>query len=418
MQSETQVQEHIHGNTRHHHDLTAESVMKHSIFVSPEINSAEVLTLLADHTEITALPVVDHLLPIGLINRGKFMDEMAKPFRRDLFAKKSCIAFMDKDPLIVDSNLSIQDLSFKVTENNSKALKEGFLVTNQQGEYAGVGHGDDVMRVVAQLQAEKNELINESINYASVIQSSFLRSSREDMQVCLKDYFVHWEPRDKVGGDYYFFRKFKDGYFIVLFDCTGHGVPGAFMTLIMSSFIDHSVFEDNRHDPASILIHVNNRVKSSLGQFHVDDMDVLNQSDDGMDGVFCWVDTVKKKLVYSGAKTPLFYILPDSDKVYTLDGNKKGVGYVDTPFDYQWTNQEIDLQEGMCLYMTTDGVIDQIGGNKKISFGKNRIAKLLSNNYKLPMHEQEKIFFEEFYHYQGRETRRDDVCVIGLRIGE
>ncbi|HSI95958.1 MAG TPA: CBS domain-containing protein, partial [Methylophilaceae bacterium] len=247
-------------------EYIARSLLRAAPIVTPQQTNDEVLQLLTDHPEVIGLPVVENGKPIGLINRNIFMDGLAKPFRRELYGRKSCIAFMDKQPLIVDENMSIQELSFKVVSAGGKTLNDGFVITGGDGLYMGVGTGEDLVRVVTHLQAEKNRLVMESINYASVIQKSFLRASREDMAASLGDYFMHWEPRDKVGGDYYFCKKFDDGFFIALIDCTGHGVPGAFMTLIMASFLDHILLEDNRHDPAGALALMNRKVKTALGQ--------------------------------------------------------------------------------------------------------------------------------------------------------
>jgi serine phosphatase RsbU (regulator of sigma subunit) len=353
------------------------------------------------------------------------MDGIAKPLRREVFGRKSCIAFMDKQPLVVSEQMSIQELSFKVVGAGGKTLNDGFVITDDAGFYLGVGTGEDLVKIVTHLQAEKNRLVMESINYASVIQKSFLRASREDMAAALDDYFIHWEPRDKVGGDYYFCKKFEDGFFIALIDCTGHGVPGAFMTLIMASFLDHILLEDNRRDPAGALAMMNRKVKIALGQIGEQNIVPIEgqrfvhspdkeQSDDGMDTAFCWVES--GKLIYAGAKTPLFILENGSAEVTVIDGDRKGVGYVDTPMDYAWTNKEIALTQGMRVYLTTDGIIDQIGGAKEIAFGKKRFCNLLVENGALPLPEQKDRIMQAFYTYQGKQRRRDDVSLLGFRI--
>jgi CBS domain-containing protein len=412
------------GLTEIEDEYIAHSLLRETPTVSPQNTNQEVQALLGAHHDLVALPVVEDGKPIGLINRNIFMDGMAKPFRHELFNRKSCIAFMDKDPLIVEQDMSIQELSFLVVGNGGKTLNDGFVITDEEGNYLGLGTGEDLVRVVSHLQAEKNRLVMESINYASVIQKSFQRSSKEDMAAVLKDYFMQWEPRDKVGGDYYFCKKFNDGFFIALIDCTGHGVPGAFMTLIMASFLDHILQDDNRHDPAEALAIMNKKVKVALGQvgeqniapIHSAKHDIHEQSDDGMDTAFCWVNTTEGKLVYAGAKTPIFFIEKDSTEVSILDGDRKGVGYIDTPMDYVWTNKEINLAKGMCIYLTTDGIIDQIGGTKSIAFGKRRFSSLLLENVNRPMPEQAEIIMQAFYEYQGKQRRRDDVSVTGFRI--
>lgn len=412
-------------------EIEAEFIARSLLINVPVISMAQtnddVFNIFKEYKEIVGLPVVENGNPVGLINRNIFMDGMAKPFHRDLFNRKSCIAFMDKEPLVVPENMSIQDLSFRVVNSGRKTLNDGFIITNDNGQYLGVGTGEDLVRVVTNLQAEKNRLVMESINYASVIQKSFLRSSREDLNACLKDFYMHWEPRDKVGGDYYFCKKFDDGFFFALIDCTGHGVPGAFMTLIMASFIDHILLEDNRHDPAGALSIMNKKVKTALGQ--IEDKDSLlpeeskftkmtskDGSDDGMDAAFFWVSKPDKKITYAGAKTPIFYIGQNDEEVSIVDPDRKGVGYVDTPYDFAWTNIEISISQGMSVYLTTDGIIDQIGGPKNIAFGKKRYANILLEHHAKPMIEQEDILMTAFYEYQGKQKRRDDVSLMGFRL--
>jgi serine phosphatase RsbU (regulator of sigma subunit) len=406
-------------------EYIARSLLREAPTVAPQQTNDEVMQLLSERPDVASLPVVENGLPIGLINRNIFMDGIAKPFRRELFGRKSCIAFMDKQPLIVPEQMSIQELSFKVVGAGGKTLNDGFVITDDAGLYLGVGTGEDLVKIVTHLQAEKNRLVMESINYASVIQKSFLRASREDMAASLDDYFIHWEPRDKVGGDYYFCKKFEDGFFIALIDCTGHGVPGAFMTLIMASFLDHILLEDNRRDPAGALAMMNRKVKIALGQIGEQNIVPIEgqrfahspdkeQSDDGMDTAFCWVEA--DKLIYAGAKTPLFILENGAAEVTVIEGDRKGVGYVDTPMDYAWTNKEVALSEGMRVYLTTDGIIDQIGGAKDIAFGKKRFCSLLLENGTLPLPEQKERIMQAFYAYQGKQRRRDDVSLLGFRI--
>ncbi|MGR9013942.1 MAG: CBS domain-containing protein, partial [Gammaproteobacteria bacterium] len=177
-------------------EYIASSLLKVCSSVSPQQTNLEVSKLLEEQTDRISVAVVENDKPIGLITRNFFMEGMAKPYHHDLFDRKSCIAFMDKDPLIVDQNMSIQTLSFKMLSSGRKTLNDGFIITDENGNYLGLGTGEDLVKVVSFLQAEKNRLVTESINYASIIQKSFLRSSREDMSLVLQDYFMHWEPRD------------------------------------------------------------------------------------------------------------------------------------------------------------------------------------------------------------------------------
>ncbi len=386
--------------------------------VSPGHTSLEVLELLSGHPDLAGLPVVEDGRPMGLINRNLFMDEMAKPFRRDLFARKSCIAFMDKAPLVVPESLGVQELSFLALEQGGKTLKDGFIVTDDAGSYRGIGTGEALMRAVSHLQAEKSRQVMESINYAGIIQKSFLKASRETLGDTLHDHFLLWEPRDRVGGDCYLCRRFEDGVFVALMDCTGHGVPGAFMTLIMTSFLDHVLAEPLRMDPARILSLVNRKVKQALGQQGKPKGALLDgdeQSDDGMDAALLWLARGAKRLVYAGARIPLLLLAPDDGAATFLEGDRQGVGYVDTPMDYVWTNRELALTDGSAVYLATDGLTDQIGGPRQIAFGRKRLAALLQACRAAPMAEQESRVRDALREYQGNQRRRDDVSVLGFR---
>ena len=121
-------------------------------------------------------------------------------------------------------------------------------------------------------------------------------------------------------------------------------------------------------------------------------------------------------MIYAGAKIPLFIIAADASDVKIIDGDKKGVGYVETSLDYAWENKEIALTNNMCIYITTDGIIDQIGGVKNIAYGKKRFTKQLLENSKKPMSEQKDSAIHAFYDYQGKQQRRDDVSFLGFRI--
>ena len=157
--------------------------------MTPETLNNEVLAILDAYPNLIGLPVVENDFPIGLINRNIFMQSMARPFHREVFIGKSCIAFMDKQPLIVDKTTSIQDLSVQVLESGQKVMNDGFIVTDN-GRYFGIGTAQDMLQAVAVLQAERNWLVKESIDYAKVTQRSHSRLSREVMQRTLADHFL------------------------------------------------------------------------------------------------------------------------------------------------------------------------------------------------------------------------------------
>ncbi|HTH93998.1 MAG TPA: SpoIIE family protein phosphatase [Rhodocyclaceae bacterium] len=385
--------------------------------VTPASTNEDVFRLFEENPALVGLPVIEQNRPIGLINRNIFMQSFARPFHREIYLQKSCIAFMDKEPLIVEQRDSIQDLSFKVIAGGDKALADGFIITDD-GDYAGVGRASDMLKAVADLQAEKNRLVMESIDYASVIQQSLSRASRESLRRTLADHFLIWEPRDVVSGDFYYFHAYEDGFLAILFDCTGHGVPGAFMTLIMSAFLQSALNEEGPRDPGRLIAAINRRVKQAMGQIDHShgEPDAEPVSDDGMDAAFCWVDTQNRKLRYAGAHMPLFLLRPGETEITTVDGDRAGVGYATTPMEQQWTTHEIDLPQGTAVYLFSDGCTDQLGGGKGIAFGKRRIRENLMSNMHRPMPEQRVALLSAFGAWQGEHVRKDDVAALGFRI--
>jgi sigma-B regulation protein RsbU (phosphoserine phosphatase) len=385
--------------------------------VTPATMNEEVFRLFEENAALTSLPVTEDGCPIGMINRNIFMQSFARPFHREIYLQKSCIAFMDKEPLIVDSDLSIEDLAFRVVEGGEKALADGFIIATQ-GRYSGMGRASDMLKAVADLQAEKNRQIMESIDYASVIQQSLSRASRESLRRTLDDHFLIWEPRDIVSGDFYYFDAYADGFLLILFDCTGHGVPGAFMTLIMSAFLQSALNEIGHTNPGGLISAVNRRVKQAMGQIDHSHGEIGAElvSDDGMDAAFCWVDTRQRKLTYAGAHLPMFVLNPGEADVHIIDGDRAGVGYATTPMEQEWCNHEVALPADSRICFFTDGVTDQLGGTRGIAFGKRRIREVMLRCADRTMPELRSELMTEFAAYQGEHPRKDDVAAIGFRI--
>jgi hypothetical protein len=193
----------------------------------------------------------------------------------------------------------------------------------------------------------------------------------------------------------------------------------------MASYLNNLLTADNRHDPAALLGRMNRSVKQALGQIEgevkvqadtqASGHDEGHRSDDGMDAAFGWVDTSTHTLTYAGAKTPLFYLHPGDEEVQTLDGPRTGVGYTDTPINFCWENRSLALRPGTALYVTTDGIIDQVGEVKRISYGKRRLHQSILAARDLPMSAQQEEIREPFLEHQGNQPRRDDVSMFAFR---
>lgn len=392
---------------------TARSLMVEVPVITSDENNAKVLEVFGKHRELISLPVLDNNHPIGLISRNIFMSQMSMPYHRELYEKKSCIAFMDKHPLIVEIDTPIEKLGALAVESGDKTLTDGFLIV-EKGQLLGFGSGLDLMRMIVELQAEKNRQVMQSIDYASVIQRSMLNVSRKAMLSVLKDACLIWEPRDVVGGDFYHFESYEDGWFAAVADCTGHGVPGAFLTLIASSALKQSLDLHGPRNPGKIMGEVNRRMKDILGQHEINSS--LSSSNDGMDACFFWFDNTTRQLICANAKMTVFTLLPDSAELQVINSERMGLGYVETPDDAHWENQTIELAEGAMVTVATDGMVDQIGGRKNIAFGKKRLREALMLNQHLPMPEMGKKVMGAHLAYQGVQNRRDDLTFFGFRL--
>jgi serine phosphatase RsbU (regulator of sigma subunit) len=271
---------------------------------------------------------------------------------------------------------------------------------------------EDLQRTNQQLQesqdriAAANRQIMESIHYASRIQSAVLPSPAT-LAVATPDHFLIWEPRDVVGGDFYWFRQVDGGYLTVLGDCTGHGVPGAFMTLIVGGLLEQVVANAAPDDPAKVLGQLHRELQTSLGQDKVEAL-----SEDGLEAGVCFVNGSGRRLVFAGAHFSLWY--GADDEVKEIRGDRPALGFSRFGVDTVFTNVPIELKRRQTFYMTTDGLIDQIGGARRRPFGKRRLAQFVAQYNQRPMADQASILGQMLRDHQGNEARRDDVAVLGF----
>lgn len=256
--------------------------------------------------------------------------------------------------------------------------------------------------------AASQRQIGESLDYARLIQTSFLPDAAR-LSDLLPGHFLIWNQRDTVGGDSYWFRKWGNGFFVGVMDCTGHGVPGAFMTLIVHSLLEKAVAQAEG-SPARVLGGMNRLIKKALRQNCKGCM-----SDDGMDCALCHVDVDAGRLTFAGACIPLFCV--DENGIEVIKGDRCGLGYVRSPEDYRFTNNIIPLTGKKRFYMATDGLSDQVGGEKRLPFGKRRFLDFVKDGFHTPMKVQREELLRLFEMYQGGESRRDDVTVLGFELG-
>ena len=264
-----------------------------------------------------------------------------------------------------------------------------------------------------------NKKTKASIEYASLLQEALLPED-EALESFFTNYFIYWNPKDTVGGDIYLFNTFNNDNECLLFiiDCTGHGVSGAFVTMIVKTIQREIVKkiqnnENETRSPALIMSYFNKSMKDLLKQNNEN-----SKSNAGWDGSIIYYNKKLKKLKYAGAESFLFYI-DKSNTLVTLKGNRYSVGYKKCDYDYEYSETEIDVYRGMKFYCTTDGYIDQNGGEFDFPFGKRKFENLIKENYDKPMSMQKDIFVNAITKYQNQIEnceRNDDIALIGFEL--
>ena len=252
----------------------------------------------------------------------------------------------------------------------------------------------------------KNTDILDSINYAKRLQNAVLPSMNR-WEKELPNSFIFYKPKAIVAGDFYWLMSDEDTVFFAAGDCTGHGVPGAMVSVFCADSLSRSVRNRKLKTPATILDQARSFV---IEMFEYAEEDIR----DGMDISLCKLNTVSLKLEWAGANNPLWIWRKSSQKIEIFEGDKQPVGnsYSQKPF----TNHSIQLFEGDCLYLFTDGYADQFGGPDKRKFRVSGLRELLQSIGHKNILEQKNDVYKAFTSWQGEVDQIDDVCVIGVRV--
>lgn len=263
------------------------------------------------------------------------------------------------------------------------------------------------IRKANKLLAYQKRQITDSIEYASRIQTAILPPGDYISRV-IPDHFIFYKPRDIVSGDFYWITP-KDGKIVVaVVDCTGHGVPGAFMSMLGFAFLNEIVNKDPELKASNILNELRDYVKESLHQTGKE-----NEAKDGMDIALCVIDPKHNKLQYAGAYNPLYLIRNEEFISLKADRMPIGIHIIEKE---SFTNHVMDIQKGDIIYIFTDGYIDQFGGPKSSKFKIGPFKDKLISIKDKSMKEQKEILETDFYKWKGNRDQIDDVLIMGIKI--
>ena len=327
--------------------------------------------------------------------------------------KKDAIAEQERNKQKVIRNSFIAGfilmiaLAFFIFRGLQQKQKANLIITRQKEEV------EKQKLLVEQQKAivdEKNKDITDSIHYASRIQRALLTTT-DYLDKHIPEYFILFKPRDIVSGDFYWSYAAPQGTIhIACCDCTGHGVPGAFMSLLNISMLNESVIERGIATPDMVLNDIRTNIIKALNPKGLD-----TESKDGMDCSYCAFDMKNRTMQVACANNPVWIVRNGTQSVEEITPDKMPVG-IQYGTEKPFTLLTVRLNKGDCIYMFTDGYADQFGGPKGKKFKYKTLQQLIMDNCQLTMAEQKVILGNTIQSWKGDLEQVDDILVIGIRI--
>jgi serine phosphatase RsbU (regulator of sigma subunit) len=259
-----------------------------------------------------------------------------------------------------------------------------------------------------QIVEKQNKRISESINYAQKIQFA-INATETNLKEELPNSFIYYKPKDVISGDFpWYFKKGNDVFFAAV-DCTGHGVPGAMLSIIGNLLLNNIVINHPQIKTSEILQRLHNQVVMTLKQKNPESF-----SSDGMDIALCKIDTINNKLYYSGAHRPLLFINKEGYSI--LKGDRFPIGGVQYKDQNKYTEQVLSYEKGDSVFIFSDGYPDQIGGQENRKFTTTQLLQLLTSLNEKEPNEIKTCLDRTYTKWMGLNKQIDDVLIIGVKF--
>lgn len=270
----------------------------------------------------------------------------------------------------------------------------------------------ELMHQKEEVEAKNMEML-ESIKYAKRIQKMIMPSKRE-MDEEWDDYFVIYKPKDLVSGDFYWFKSTLNMVFCAVVDCTGHGVPGAFMSLIGNNLLNQIVLQQGITQPGRILSELHKEVRATLKQD--EEEEGRTPSRDGMDVSLLVFNKFDNEVMYAGANRPLMWV--HDGELQEVKPDKMSIGGEQLEEERIFSTHMLEAEEGDVFYMFSDGIVDQFGGPDQKKFSTKKLKELMKENYQEKMSIQRAMFNLVWKDWKADGEQIDDVTLIGYRFKE
>ncbi len=309
---------------------------------------------------------------------------------------------------LTESHEAIQNKNFDLQQQQEEILTQNEELRQNQEEIIAQR---DFIEMQNKTLHSHNKLVKFSINAALTIQKSIFKPEK-DLKALFKDVFILFLPKDVVSGDFYFIEKLNRTQSIVIVaDCTGHGVPGAFMSLVSNNLLEKIIIHEQVHCPKAILTQLHEEIKIKLRQ-----KETANNS--GLDAAIILIEhqaDKSTKVTFAGAKRPLYYINADAPhEVKQLKGTRKSIGGIQND-NIHFENQTIFLPQDSMLYLASDGFTDQNNAERK-KLGENNFVDVLRDNFSEDVHLQKENLVSLLEKHKDGAALRDDVLIVGIRV--
>lgn len=305
--------------------------------------------------------------------------------------------------LLLEQKQQIQDKNAAIMRQNQllEEQKEAILSHAQTLSQAN-------SQIIRQRQAieEKTQDLSSSLSYASRIQSAMMPHPAE-LKLALPDSFIWLQPKELVSGDFYWFAHFQDKVFLAAIDCTGHGVPVAFLSLIGDVYLNQVILQEEVHQADQILNRLHEQVLRTLKQ-------ESTFSQDGMEIGLCVIDLAKKEVEFAGARNNLYYC--SQGEVKKIHGDRTYVGSTTSCDFSSFTAHRISFQQPTAFYLSTNGVRDQFGGEQDKKMGEKRLFELIEAMWELPMEQQHEHLRQYMRSWMHGYEQTDDMMVVGWKL--
>jgi len=385
------------------------------LIVDDNVNNLQIIGGFLQNEELIVEFAIDGMSALNWLDKKKFDLILLDIMMPDMDGYKVC-SIIKKNPAISDI-----PIIFITAKTDSESIIKGFesgavdyitkpfikseLLVRVKTQLNIKKVNEQLIHYLDQIE-ERNKKINDSIDYARYIQNAVISTSEKNLKF-LSEYFILDLPKDILSGDFYWLCVVDNKIIIAVMDCTGHGVPGALMSILGITLLNEIVLHDHIIQPDKILESLRYKIIRALGQNKG-----IGNIKDGIEGSVIWFDPKSNKLLYSGAFNPP--ILIHNDEIFEIKADRIPIGYYE--INGNFALHEIDIEKNDTIYLFSDGIIDQFGGPENRRFMIKHLKKLLLDNHNNTMIRQKEILTEEFNQWKGDLVQTDDILVLGFRL--